>query len=346
MSIAIRAANGTTTTVVHGVTDISSGTPVNSQSLYRIGSLTKTFVAARILQMVEAGTISLNDTVAELLPEEGVRLANYHPDRLQVASLLNHTSLLCSFTEMTAWSGKFTSDPTHRWTPEALLDVVAPYDSAMCNQPGQTWHYSNSNYVLLGKIIERYDAQLRPYGRVLREEILVPLGLNNTYIPSYDFPAATNSIHGYINWDSTYSPLDDITNLDWSFTWASGEMLSTPGDLALWIKSLLTPGTVLQGATLAQMKETVPTGIEGGYRYGLGLMRIDTMESYGHAGGHPGFDCTAQYLPEFDQAVAMCENRSLAHHQKSDTAFLGSVLRILHPEKNYPLMPGTILATD
>jgi len=346
VSIAVRASDGQVRTVVHGVENLATGVPVTSLSLYRVGSLTKTFVAARILQMVEAGILSLDDTLEELLPAEAARLANYRPARIQLTNLLNHTSLLCSFTEIPVWSGKFTSDPTFRWSPEALLDLVAPYDAAYCNVTGQTWHYSNTNYVLLGKIIEKYDPLQRPYGQVLREELINPLGLTRTFVPSYDFPGDIRWMTGYVNWGFDYTPLDDITNLDWSFTWASGEIISTPSDLSLWIKSLLTPGVVLQGSTLDLMKDTVKTGIDGGYEYGLGMMKIATMETLGHAGGHPGFDCTAQYLPEFDQAVATCENRTLAHHQKSDTAFLGSVLRSLHPEKNYPLMPGTLLAPD
>ncbi|AMV71113.1 serine hydrolase domain-containing protein [Desulfuromonas carbonis] len=346
VSIAVRETDDQVTTVVYGVEDLASATPATIHSRYRIGSLTKTFVAARILQMVEAGILRLSDTLEELLPDEAQRLANYRPGRIQLTNLLNHTSLICSFTEMPEWSGKFTSDPTYRWSPEELLEVVAPYATDSCNEPGQTWHYSNTNYVLLGKIIEKYDPQQRPYGQQLREELIDPLGLTDTFVPSSDFPDQIRWIHGYVNWDLQFAPLTDITDLDWSFTWSSGEIISTPTDLTRWIKSLLTPGVVLQAATLALMEDMVTTGLEGGYNYGLGLMQISIYGTLGHAGGHPGFDCTAQYLPEFDQAVAMCENRTLAHRQKSDTAFLGSVLRSLHPERNYPLMPGTILATE
>lgn len=346
VSMAVRESSGEVKVVVYGVENLTSGAPVTGQSLYRVGSLTKTFVAARILQMVEDGILSLSDTLEELLPAESARLAGYRPGRIQLSNLLNHTSLICSFTEIPEWSGKFTGDPTYRWSPDALIDLVAPYDAAHCNVAGQTWHYSNTNYVLLGKIIEKYDPLQRPYGRVLHEELIDPLGLTRTFVPSSDFPGEVRWIAGYINWDFAYAPLEEITRLDWSFTWASGEIISTPADLTLWIKALLTPGVVLQPATLALMTDTVRTGIDGGYEYGLGIMKISTMETVGHAGGHPGFDCTAQYLPAFDQAVAICENRTLARHQKSDTAFLGSVLRSLHPEKHYPLMPGTILATD
>ncbi|MBW6511118.1 MAG: beta-lactamase family protein [Desulfuromonadaceae bacterium] len=346
VSIAVRSSSNQVDTVVHGVEDLTTQVPVTIHSLYRIGSLTKMFVAAKILQMVEAGLFSLGDTLAELLPAEAVVLNNYRPQEVQLFNLLDHTSLICSFTEMPEWGGKFTSEPTYRWTPAELLNTVAPFNVDYCNEEDQTWHYSNTNYVLLGKIIEKYDPAGRSYGQVIADDILTPLGLTETFIPSYHFPALSRSIHGYVNWNFDLAPLEDVTAIDWSFTWASGEMLSTPTDLTLWVKSLLTPGVVLPAAMLDQMKDTVDTGLEGGYRYGLGLMEISLWGTFGHAGGHPGFDCTAQYLPEYDQSVAMCENRTLGNHQKTDTAFLGSVLRSLHPEKNYPLLPGTILLTD
>lgn len=346
VSMAVRSSSNQVDTVVYGVEDLTTQVPVTVHSLYRIGSLTKTFVGAKILQMVEAGLFSLGDTLAELLPTEAAVLNNYRPQEVQLFNLLEHTSLICSFTQMPEWSGKFTSDPTYRWTPDELLALAAPYDVDYCNEEDQTWHYSNTNYVLLGKIIEKYDPAGRSYGQAIAEDILTPLGLTETFIPSYHFPGQSNSIHGYANWNFELAPLADVTAIDWSFTWSSGEMLSTPTDLTLWIKSLLTPGVVLQAAMLDQMKDTVDTGLEGGYRYGLGLMEISLWGTFGHAGGHPGFDCTAQYLPEYDQTVAMCENRTLGNHQKTDTAFLGSVLRSLHPEKNYPLLPGTILLTD
>jgi len=346
VSIAVRNSDGQLQTVVQGVENLQTGTLASVDSLYRVGSLTKSFVATKVLQMVEDGLFSLGDSLDELLPEEAAVLINYRPMEVQLFNLLDHTSLICSFTEMPEWSGKFTSDPTYRWSPDELLALVAPHDIESCNEEDQTWHYSNTNYVLLGKIIERYDPFNRSYGQAIAEDILAPLGLDQTFIPSYHFPDELRSIRGYINWDFKLAPLEDVTAIDWSFTWSSGEFLSTPTDLTTWVKSLMTPGVVLEAETLAQMTDTVDTGIEGGYRYGLGVMEITTMESIGHAGGHPGFDCTAQYLREFDQAVASCENRTLANHQKTDTAFFGSILRSLHPEKNYPIMPGTFLPTD
>lgn len=334
------------TTVSHGVEDIVTRTPATADSLYRVGSITKSFVAARILQLVEDGHLALGASLQELLPEQAQLLSNFNPDRVQLYDLLQHTSRICSFTAETSWSGKFTADPTYRWGQDELLTLVADKKAADCNEEGQTWHYSNSNYVLLGLIIEKYDPLGRSYGQNIREEILEPLGLTRTFVPSYDFPDERPWIHGYHNWGYNLSPLVDITTIDWSFTWASGEMVSTPSDLSRWVKSLMTPGVVLAAETLEWMTQTIDTGLEGGYKYGLGVMEISMLEVIGHGAGHPGFDCTAQYVPEFDEAVAMCVNRTFGNFQKSDTAFLGSVLRSIYPQKNYPIIPGTILKTE
>ena len=155
VSIAVRNSDGQLQTVVQGVENLQTGTLASVDSLYRVGSLTKSFVATKVLQMVEDGLFSLGDSLDELLPEEAAVLINYRPMEVQLFNLLDHTSLICSFTEMPEWSGKFTSDPTYRWSPDELLALVAPHDIESCNEEDQTWHYSNTNYVLLGKIIER-----------------------------------------------------------------------------------------------------------------------------------------------------------------------------------------------
>jgi D-alanyl-D-alanine carboxypeptidase len=245
---------------------------------FRIGSATKTFVATVVLQLVDEGRVGLDDHVDRYVT--GVPKG----DRMTVRQVLNHTSGLYDYAHeegysTNRWRG---ADRFRSYRPQELLDVASqqvPYFD-----PGQGWHYSNTNYIVAGMVIERVTG--RPYGDEVRSRILRPLGLTHTIVPG-QWPGLPNPhARGYTEVDGQ---LVDATLMNPSLDWAAGEMISTADDLNRFFDALLG-GRLTSAASLAAMKETAATGTI--FAYGLGLQRFDLpcgRSVWGHGGELIGY---------------------------------------------------------
>src|SRR5215472_3298035 len=202
--------------VVAGLADKATGQPMRQQDRVHIGSITKTFVATVVLQLAAEGQLSLNDSVQKWLP--GVITGHgYHPAQITIRQLLQHTSGLRDYI----------SDPRAQ-TPQALAQTWRPQqliDAALrLGPPVRGWLYSNTNYILLGMIIQKVTGH-SPITEI-RRRILVPLGLHDTSFPLTSPQIPGPHAHGY------YGPLD-VTNLvSPSTTWTAGAMISTVNDVA------------------------------------------------------------------------------------------------------------------
>jgi len=343
ISLAILNENGELYTLTDGVADEDTNDNVTKDTLFKVGSITKTFISMTILQLIQEGKLSFDDTLGELLPDESKILSGFNPDNITIRQLLTHTSLICSFTETSGWAEVMQYKPTYQWSTDELLYTVSPYSQSDCNSPGQTWHYSNTNYVLLGKIIEKLTGHT--WGYEVEERFIKPLGLTNTHIPSEEstyFEDLPNLAHGYINWQFETSPITDVTSINPTFTGSSGEIISTPTDLAKWVMAIAQGKVIDQDmlSKLVSLDSFVSTTYEG-YFYSFGIMKIPGYNVAGHAGGHPGFDCTMQYIGGEDDVVAICSNRTYGDRQKTDTAILYSVLKVLYPYRDLEPLPKT-----
>lgn len=251
-----------------GANELSSSVPPSPSSRFRIGSVTKTFVATVVLQLVDEGTLALDDPIDRHLP--GV-VPN--GTAITVRQILNHTSGVYDYAHERDWStNRWRGDGRFRtYAPQELLDVAfaqAPYFP-----PGQGWHYSNTNYVVAALLIERLTG--RPYGVEISERILRPLHLNQTSLPGTDPTVPEPHAHGYTELEhegAEHEGWVDATEMNPSLDWAAGEMISTTADLNRFIAALLG-GDLLSPAALSAMRDTVETG--GGFRYGLGLQEFD-----------------------------------------------------------------------
>ncbi|TCO45393.1 D-alanyl-D-alanine carboxypeptidase [Kribbella antiqua] len=246
---------------------------------FRIGSVTKTFVATVVLQLVDEGRLSLDDPIDRHLPGQVPNGEN-----ITVRQVLNHQSGIYDYAHDAGYS-------TNRWRgterfrhfePGELLAVAfshPPYFS-----PGQGWHYSNTNYVIAGLLIERLTDH--SYGAEIARRILLPLGLSQTSVPG-DRPGLPRPhARGYAEVDGK---LADATLMNPSLDWAAGEMISTTRDLNQFFDALLG-GRLISPAALAEMRGYVPaTSL---FDYGLGLQRFHlpcgkTVE--GHSGELLGY---------------------------------------------------------
>ena len=243
--------------------------PVNGR--FRIGSVTKTFVATVVLQLVAEGRLRLNDPVQRRLPG---MVPN--GDRITLRHLLSHTSGLYNYSDAlpTDIDG-FIRNRMRTWTPAELVAIATAQPPLF--EPGARWSYSNTNYILLGLVVERVTG--RPYSAEVQRRILRPLGLRHTSLPG-SFPRILGP-HARSYVPTPEGPVD-ITLLNPTVGYAAGEMISTTADLNRFTAALLG-GRLLPPAQLAEMTRSVPDA-----DYGLGMQMITTscgVTVYGHTGG-------------------------------------------------------------
>lgn len=269
-----------------GVADIQTREPVPENGHYRIASTTKTFVATVILQLVDEGSLSLDDTVEEHLP--GVVNGGGHDgNAITIRDLLQHTSGIYDYNHDEAWNPfnaleTFEERRFYHYKPEELVAVAMRHSPVF--ESGTAWSYSNTNYVLAGMIIEAVTGNL--WAEEVRNRIIEPLDLRDTIVadgPEMPDPHA----RGYYQFPDGGS-LVDVTLLDPSAGDAGGAIISTPQDITRFFSALLG-GELLIPELLAEMKDTVP---EGGGRYGLGLGWSPSSCAGGywrHGGAVPGY---------------------------------------------------------
>ncbi|MEW2396076.1 serine hydrolase domain-containing protein [Streptomyces sp. NPDC046862] len=275
-----------------GVADKATGDRARPGDRFRIASTAKTFVATVVLQLVGEGRLSLDDTVEHWLPAVVSGNGN-DGSKITVRQLLQHTSGLfdyaADFPVLTSKSG-YLADRYTAWTAEQLAAIGMRH--APNFQPGTSWSYSNTNYILAGMIIKKITG--RDWTQEVTARIVRPLGLHDTLAPTTDPRIPGRHLRGYSAFDET-GPEIDVTPLNPSAGGAAGAMISTTADLSRFYQALLG-GKLLRPAQLAAMKTTVRASeldpAWAGIRYGLGLMEVPLScggSYYGHGGDIAGY---------------------------------------------------------
>ncbi|WP_208615020.1 serine hydrolase domain-containing protein [Streptomyces caeruleatus] len=273
-----------------GVGNLETRKPRSAEDRYRVGSITKTFVATVLLQLEAQGRLSLDDTVEKWLP--GLVRGNGHDGgRITLRQLLNHTSGIFNYTaDQDFGRTYFLKDGffKHRYDtkkPEELVALAMTHEPDF--EPGTSWRYSNTNFVLAGMVIEEVTG--RPYGDAIRERVIKPLHLTATSVPGTRVTVPGPSSRAYSKLAlTTTGPTYDVTNLNPSIAYAAGEMISNSTDLGRFYTALLR-GRLLPREQLAEMTTTVPVNEATGY--GLGLMKTELscgVTVWGHGGGIHG----------------------------------------------------------
>ncbi len=308
-----------------GSADIKNDIPMSPDGAFRIGSITKMFTATVIIQLAEQGVLTLDDPLAQWLPEVAAQLPN--GDQITLRHLLTHTSGVFNIVEHDAyWADIFTEAKIDEATGVMTLDCAQHdpndtlaryvYGQDAYFEPGMGWHYSNTNYTLLGMIIEK--AAALPLAEAYRTYIYEPLGMTSTFLNCYE-DSLVDVVHGYTGSGDT---LTDLTGLQESVGWSAGGLVSTASDLIAFARGLF-------GGTLFDDPEslTAMTTPAPGTSYGLGIMV--GAEYTGHAGYIAGYRTLLNYAPALDTVVVMLYNNDGADPELAQAAVLNPALPLL-----------------
>ncbi|OLF13629.1 hypothetical protein BU204_26380 [Actinophytocola xanthii] len=273
-----------------GVANIHTGSPVPIRGRFRIGSMTKTFVATAALQLVAKRRLSLDRTVQSYLPD--LLPADYAP--VTVRQLLTYTSGLPGVPIDHKDPDWFLANRFRTWTPAELFDLAFT-GRDMLFEPGTEQRYGNIDYLVLGAVIERVTG--RPYGDAVRDGIIRPLGLTGTVVPGTDTQIHGPHARGYEENDGTYT---DITEANPTFQWAAAEMISNAPDLDRFLVALFS-GRLLPPAQTALLFEVPNVPAYDGdtnpannprahLGHGLAKFVMGKVEFWGKTGDRPGYN--------------------------------------------------------
>ncbi len=298
VSAAIETPDGLWTGVV-GKASLRPDRSVTPQTAFVAGSVTKTFVAAVVLMLVEEGRLSLSSRLSRWMP--GLPYAK----RITIRHLLTHTSGIRDLFDDPANQRYLEAHTSRRLTFGAIVKRIGRPRA----RPGERYHYSNANYVLLGRIVERVTG--RGISSVIRSRLLQPLGLTRTWFQGEEATPAGMAARRAMGYAKGGRPFGDGTGLrPWTsmatFIWSAGAMMSTPTDLARWARALY--GGRVPGLSAASVRRMTDVHRKG---YGLGTRTTFKGDrvAWGHGGSLDGFQAGMWYLPAIDASVVVMWNR-------------------------------------
>lgn len=308
-----------------GMAHREANLPMTPNDRFRIASVTKVFVATVVLQLAQEGRLTLDDPVGAWLPG----LVPYE-GQMTIRHLLNHTSGLYNYMD-SGFMRTVRFQPDRVWAPAELVAYSAA--RRMYFPPGapSRWRYSNTNYVVLGMIVERVTGS--SLATEIRRRILDPLGMRDTFFEgNEDVPGGL--AHGYVGWR-------DRTNVNMTFAWAAGNMVSTVSDLRVFARAVCD-GSLLNPDALAAMHSFV--GVNGAWGakhlvYGMGIMQdVMTVSApdgrppevagvmRGHTGALGGYRTAMWHQPETGITIVVGVTQMYANPNDIVTTVLDAIL--------------------
>jgi D-alanyl-D-alanine carboxypeptidase len=309
---AVAMPDGSTLALAVGYSDSTRHVRMRPEDRMLQGSVGKTYYAAVAMQLVGEGRLDLDTRVSAYLGDHSWYSRIPNASDITVRNLMTHTSGVMRYEFKEQFLIDLQSDPDKHWTPEERVAYVLDEEPQFA--AGEGWEYSDTNYILLGMIIESLT------GRALYDEVetrlLEPLQLRNT-VPA-DGRVVPGLVQGYAGAGNPFSGTDEMLLDDGRFAinpqleWAGGGYASTTEDLARWAKADYE-GRAFDPKLLPMVLDGVPAQLGPGSSYGLGVIIQETPlgTTYGHSGFFPGYLTQVAYYPEHRFAVAVQVNTSV-----------------------------------
>ena len=275
-----------------GLANIELQVPIKTNTVFRLGSITKQFTGAAVMMLVEQGKLSLSDDLHKYIPDFPTE-----DNKVTLKHLLSHTSGIANYTQDEKIMEKESKTPT---TLDEMIKRFAEHPMSL--KVGEANRYSNTAYVLLGKIIEL--ASGKTYADFIEQNIFDKLGMQDSHYGGLQIipkraSGYSQAKNGYVNADY----------LDMMWPHAAGSLLSTVDDLNVWFKALRN-GELISKASYQLMTSPVKLndGSMSNYGFGLGMFEFNKYDGIGHGGGIHGFATYAFYIPAEDLYVAVLNN--------------------------------------
>ena len=311
-TLGVVLADGRSFGLAVGYSDRDKKTPMSPDDRMLAGSTGKTFAAATAFQLISEGKISLDDKVEKYLGKETWfdRLPNAR--QITIRQLMNHTSGLVRYEFKKEFTDYLTAHPMKSWTPQERLTYL--FDAKPPFEAGKGWDYSDTNYIVLGMIIERVTG--KEFYDEARRRLIKPLRLSDTI--AQEGPAMKGVVQGYAGAGNPFGGKDAMIEnrkfvVNPQLEWTGGGWASTSFDLARWAK-MYFEGKAFPASLLPQVLDGVSAPMLGrDAKYGLCVIIRNTAAgtSYGHSGYFPGYLTDMMYFPEGNFAVAVQVNTSV-----------------------------------
>ena len=325
IALSFHTANGTTSRAA-GYTDagLDMGTPTRAaqpDDVYVWGSTTKMFTATAVLQLVDAGTVKLDDPITLYIDPylkrvNGTVLADHFGSeiaKVRVEELLHMTSGLGDYDRSAYTLAQF-AERTHDFTPLEILSNYVPPLSRWPG-PGHSQRYCSTNYILLGLLLAQHAGS--DDWSSYKQISVVPksLQLVNTAFADSGSCASYTPVHGFMqSYEGLPIPAQDVRNLSCVGGWTAGNLVAPVGDIAKFTREVYRPGgTVVSAAMQQRMANFSAPGSRGFKFYGMGTFNLgwsigDDLSALGHVGDTYGYQSQATYFPHLDAALAVATN--------------------------------------
>lgn len=277
----------------YGYRDIDDRLPVDAQTAFAIGSVTKQFTASAIMMLQQEGKLNVDDSLAKYLPDAP------HASQVTLRELLTHTSGIEGYTEQPNFS-LLVSTPT---TPQHIISSIA--GAPLAFTPGSEWEYSNTNFVLLGMVVSKLSGL--SYPDFLQHNIFDPLGLDRAWFTRIE-EIHPDDARGYTEFMRGL-PDEHASLADWSWYDAAGGLTMSAEDLARW-DIALDSGRVVSPQSFREMTtpQRLSDGKSTGYGFGLGVGSVFGHPTVGHDGLVSGFSAENLTFPEDHVAIVLLVN--------------------------------------
>ena len=314
-TVGVVLADGESFGLAVGYSDRDAKTPMKPTDRMLAGSVGKTFALATAMQLVKEGKIGLDDKIEKYFGKEPWfdRLPNSRD--ITVRQLMNHTSGLVRYEFKETFTNDLTANPMKVWTPEERLAYL--FGEKAKFEPGKGWDYSDTNYIVLGMIIEKVTG--RKFYDEANRRVIRPLKLKNT-IPQ-EGPVMKGVVQGYAGPSNPFGGKDAMIEngkfvVNPQLEWTGGGYASTAEDLARWAK-FMYEGKAFDASLLPQVLDGVAAPMLGREtKYGLGVIIRQTQAgtSWGHSGFFPGYLTDMMYFPDRRIAIAIQVNTSVGQN--------------------------------
>jgi D-alanyl-D-alanine carboxypeptidase len=315
-AVVVRLANGEEFRYGAGYANLETRQPMDVNNRFRIGSITKTFIATVVLQLADEGRLNLDTPISSLLPDVQLRMAN----QIKVRDLLRHTSGIPNYTSDIGFLLQMFHNPASYPSEHEIIKFAEEhpryFDPASLNASGSlNWGYSNTNYTLLGMLIQSVTGN--SIEEEIHERIVVPIGMKKTYFATSTY-VPSDLVRGYMDLQtSDYAgsgipgdgqPYYDITDLHPLYAGGAGAMISSAPDLVDYADALMT-GKFYSASMLQQRNEYVTSQFASAVgNYGLGIAKVGD-NWVGHKGGLSGYELS-MYRKEDVATVIVLSNKS------------------------------------